>query len=114
MINNFSFDIKHNVPTWESFKIYGIQRAFPIIYLKIKVIENRDLIYFTELKINGNYYCCGSCNFEFDEIEKEIIKDIDGKKLELILPELENYLKNELKETLLNMWISRIMNCLYE
>ena len=102
------FDNNVNVPTWDelTFEKLNSNMAFIDFDIFMEVYENDELIYSIKLKINGIYSCCGSRNFEFDIIDRQIIKDYDDIKL--IHDELLNNYNNIFKDTVLNICKFRI------
>jgi len=118
--HTYTIIIKHNVPTRELFKTLGIQQAYPKIKISMEVYTTKmqELLYSIELNINGNYYCCGSCNFEFDTIERTIIKDIENltifTEFNKFIENNETKIKHFFKETLIDIWHHRIFPHLCE
>jgi hypothetical protein len=114
--NKYEIKFNNNIPTWDklSFENSGLNQSFEKINIIMEVYENNELIYSVILEINGNYYCCGSKNFEFDEIKKTIIKNCNNKLLKNIYYELQNNHKNIFKDTVLDIWITRIFEQLCE
>ena len=66
----------------------GVNQAYPKLNICMEVYEKDELIYSIILDINGNYYCWGSVNFEFDIVKKSIIKDCKHNLLKDIHHEL--------------------------
>jgi hypothetical protein len=58
--------VTHTAPTFKQFKEWGIQQAYPTFYMDIIFYNEKDNIEELSLrmKINGDYYCSGSRNFE--------------------------------------------------
>ena len=116
MTNKFEIKFNNNVPTWIelSFENSGTNQSFLLVNIFMEVYEKDNLIYSIKLEINGNYYCCGSKNFEFDKVKKTIIKECDYKLLNNIYCELQNNYRNIFKDTILDIWITRIFEQLCE
>lgn len=116
MTNKFEIKFNNNVPTWIelSFENSGTNQSFPIVNIFMEVYEKDNLIYSIKLEINGNYYCCGSKNFEFDKVKKTIIKECNYKLLSDIYSELQNSYRNIFIDTVLDIWITRIFEQLCE
>ena len=106
--NKYKIEFDNNVPTWDelTFEKINSNMAFLEFDIFMEVYENDKVIYSIKLKINGIYYCCGSINFEFDIIDRQIIKDYDD--IELIHDELLNNYNNIFKDTVLKNWKFKI------
>jgi len=106
----------NKIPTWES--LSGTNESYPKLNIMMKVYKKDKLdfsaIYSIKLEIDGHYYCCGSKNFEFDKVKKTIIKECDDKLLNDIYFELQNSYRNIFKDTVLDIWITRIFEQLCE
>lgn len=116
MTNKFEIKFKNTVPTWIelSFENSGTNQSFHKINIVMEVYEKDKLIYSIILEINGNYYCCGSRNFEFDKVKKTIIKECNYKLLHDIYFELQNSYRNIFTDTVLDIWVTRIFEQLCE
>ena len=110
MINKYEIKFINNIPTWDqlSFENSGTNESFPKLNILMEVYENNKIIYSILLDIDGHYYCCGSKNFEFDKINKTIIKKCEEDIMDNIYTELENNYSNIFKNTVLNIWVTRI------
>ena len=95
---------EHNIPTWENFKDWGVQLAYPKFDFCMSVYNNDDNVYNVYLIIHGHYYCSGSRNFEITNIER----DEDGEIMNINIMIDENELKKSLEDTLCNMWQDKI------
>lgn len=117
MSNKYEIKFNISVPTWNelSFENSGTNQSFINANIFMEVYEKDELIYSIILEIiNGNYYCCGSKNFEFDKVKKIIIKDCEPKLLYDFNSELQNSYRHIFKDTVLDIWITRIFDELCE
>jgi hypothetical protein len=83
----------------------------------MNIYDKDEIIYSSKFYIEGIYSCCGSINFDFDEIKLNIIKDCDNKTKDLIINEIEkkcNDIENMLNGTILDIWKIRIYEYIYE
>jgi len=119
MTDKFKIYFNDNIPTWYelSFEKSGNNLSFPKINIIMNVYYEDLIIYSSKFYIEGIYSCCGSLNFEFDEIKLDIIKDCDNKIKDLIIYEIEkkrNIIENMLNRTILDIWKERIYEYIYE
>jgi len=119
MTDKFKIYFNDNIPTWYelSFEKSGNNLSFPKINIIMNVYYEDLIIYSSKFYIEGIYSCCGSLNFEFDEIKLDIIKDCDNKIKDLIIYEIEkkrNIIENMLNGTILDIWKERIYEYIYE
>jgi hypothetical protein len=119
MTDKFKIDFNNNISTWNelSFEKSGNNLSFPKINIIMNVYYEDLIIYSSKFYIEGIYSCCGSLNFEFDEIKLDIIKDCDNKTKNLIINEIEkkcNDIENMLNGTILDIWKERIYEYIYE
>jgi hypothetical protein len=119
MTDKFKIDFNNNIPTWSelSFQKSGNNLSFPKINITMNIYNEDLIIYSSAFYIEGIYSCCGSLNFDFDEIKIDIIKDCDDKTKDLIINEIEkkcNDIKNMLNDTILDIWKTRIYEYIYE
>ena len=58
--------IIHTAPTFKQFEEWEIQQAYPTFYMDITFYSEKDNIKVVSFRIviKGDYYCCGSRNFE--------------------------------------------------
>jgi hypothetical protein len=110
MTDKYIIKFNNSIPTWSelSYENSGTNQSFPKANIFMEVYEKHKVIYSIKLEINGNYYCCGSKNFEFDKVVKTIIKECDNKLLNDIYSELQNSNINVFDNTVLDIWITRI------
>jgi hypothetical protein len=110
MTNKYEIKFNNNIPTWNelSFENSGTNQSFPKLNIFMEVYEKNNLIYSIILDIDGNYYCCGSKNFEFDKVNKTIIKQCTQDIMNNIYIELQSNYANIFKDTVLDIWITRI------
>ena len=117
MTNKYEIKFNSNVPTWNelSFENTGTNQSFIKVSIFMEVYEKDKLIYSIILEIiNGNYYCCGSKNFEYEQVKKTIILDCEPKLLNDIHSELQNSCRYIFKDTVLDIWTTRIFEQLCE
>jgi hypothetical protein len=62
----YNIKITHTAPTFKQFEEWGIQQAYPTFYMDIIFYDVKNNIEVVSFKIiiKGDYYCCGSRNFE--------------------------------------------------
>ncbi len=111
----YTIIFKHNIPSWNMFQIMDIQEAYPKINVLMEVYcsKQKILLYSVELNIDGHYYCCGSCNFEYDRVDKNTIKNIEN--IDLIngfMIEHQDKIKNYLNNTVMDIWKTRVFDYL--
>ena len=111
MTNKYNIKFNNNVPKWDdlTFEKLGSNMVFLDLNIFMEVYEDDKVIYSIKLDIkDGMYYCCGSRNFEYDDIKvnKTIIKDYENK--ELIYNELKDKYNHIFKDTILNIWITGV------
>ncbi len=113
---SYIIKFNNNIPTWNelSFENSGTNHSFPKLNILMEVYKRDSLIYSVKLEINGIYYCYGSINFEFDNILKTIIKKYKQDKLNNIYTELQTNYRNIFKDTVLDIWVTRIFRELCE
>lgn len=113
-IYNIVFDNK--IPTWEEMKIdnYKNNETFPEIEIFMMVYKKEKVIYSIKLKIKGHYYSCGVNTFEFDKIEKIMVKKCDYSIVKSIYNELKNNYKNVFDNSLLDFYKTEIFEYLCE
>lgn len=117
MTDKYKIDFNNNIPTWNELSNLGINLAYPKINIIMNIYDKDEIIYSSKFYIEGIYSCCGSVNFEFDEIKLDIIKDCDNKTKDLIINEIEkkcNDIENMLNGTILDIWKIRIYEYIYE
>lgn len=108
--------VTHTAPTYEQFDEWGIEQAYPNFYIDISINNDKDeqIVWF-KVKISGNYYCCGSQNFDIDEIVLDDYKiDTENINKENIIKLLKSYeLKkivfNSIRESLIEIYTDRII-----
>jgi|LauGreDrversion4_2_1035121.scaffolds.fasta_scaffold11925_3 hypothetical protein len=111
----------NNIPTWDSLKVGNsdFNESFPQIKIKMEVydLDLNDMIYSCELSIKGRYYYShGSQNFEFENINKIVIKDCDNDNKKLIYNELRNNkenIKKMFENNILSTWNSSLFDSLF-
>ncbi len=112
MTSRYDIKFNNNVPTWDelSFENSGTNQSFHKLNILMEVYEKDELIYSILLEIFGNYYCCGSKNFDFDKVNRTIIKECEllDELIDDIYSELQNNYRTIFKDTVLNIWITRI------
>jgi hypothetical protein len=72
----YNIKVTHTSPTFKQFEEWGIQQAYPIFFMDIIFYsekDNNEIVSF-RMKINGNYYCPGSRNFECINISLDSYK----------------------------------------
>ena len=107
---SYKIKFNNNVPLWIDFDNIGCSQAYPKFNVSLQVYEKRKMIYAVKLDIDGYYYCCGSKNFEINEIKKTIIKECDPNILEVIYTELQNNYNNIFVNTVLSIYKSGIFD----
>jgi len=70
----------HTSPSFKQFEEWGIQQAYPTFYMDIIFYGEKDNIEVVSfrMKINGNYYCSRSRNFEGINISLDSYKINDN------------------------------------
>lgn len=69
----YKIKVTHTAPTFKQFEEWGVQQAYPKFYVNITFHDNDDKeVLMFKVKIEGDYYCSGSRNFE---IEKTVLVD---------------------------------------
>lgn len=111
----------NNIPTWDSLKLGNSEfnESFPELKIKMEVYELNIniMIYSCELYIKGRYYYShGSQNFEFENINKIVIKDCDNDNKKLIYNEIRNNkenIKKMFENNILSTWNSSVFDSLF-
>ncbi len=114
--------VTHTAPTYEQFNEWGIEQAYPNFYIDISINNDKDeQIAWFQVKISGNYYCCGSQNFDIDEIvlddykiDTENINNQNIIKLLLESNELKKIVSNSIKGSLIQSDPIRIIEVLWD
>jgi len=103
--------VTHTSPTFKQFEEWGIQQAHPTFYMDIIFYGEKDNIKVVlfRIKINGDYYCSGSRNFEGinisldsykinDNITKEHINNLlnDQNIINIFAKSLEESIKDSM------------------
>lgn len=81
----------HTFPTWELFRMYGVQNAYPKMEFCVECYtsdsKNESYDCAIILDIEGHYYCSGSCMFDLESIDFDIE---DKEELSFIKDELRS------------------------
>jgi hypothetical protein len=62
----YNIEVTHTAPSFKQFEEWGIEKAYPIFFMDIifyREENNLEVVSF-QIIIKGDYYCCGSRNFE--------------------------------------------------
>ena len=54
---SYNIKVTHTAPTWEQFKEWEIERAFPTFYVNIAFHKEEKEEASFRVKITGHYYC---------------------------------------------------------
>jgi hypothetical protein len=97
--------VTHTAPTWDQFKEWGIERAFPTFYINIAFHKEEKEELTFRVKITGHYYRCGSRNFEDINISLDTynISTISKEQVSELLN--DDNIKNVLEESIKNSMI---------
>ena len=62
----YNIKVTHTAPTFKQFEEWGIEKAYPTFFMDVIFYGEEDNIEVVSFKIiiKGDYYCCGSINFE--------------------------------------------------
>ena len=117
MESKYKIIFDNYIPTWEELKYEnsGTNHSYNEVNIYMKVYEYNVMIYSVKLKFIGNYYCCGSYNFEFDKIKTDVIKKCNIQTIDSIYTELQTNYKNIFDGSVLDIWKTRIFKelCYY-
>jgi hypothetical protein len=120
-ISNIKFDkyniqITHDAPSWNSFIKYGVNNAFPLIFIYMNIYQNNILIYEADLIIHGNYFSSGIPNFKCDEFQKNIKINCDDTIKIDVFHKLNNeyfyQFENIFDKSLLDQYVNTILEYL--
>jgi hypothetical protein len=112
--NDFKYEFIHNFPSNDYFDKLNIQQAYPKIYITMNVYNNENnFIFSVKLDIEGNYYCTGNKNFEYDKISSSMNQYCDDTIFFKIIDEFNdnrNTFETICDNTIMNVWKSRIFD----
>ncbi len=111
--------VTHTAPTFKQFEDWGIEQAYPTFYLNITFYDNEIEALAFKVKITGNYYCCGSRNFEdIDMIldDYKINNGISNKKVSKLLEgdDIKNILEESIKDSMIPNDPIKILELLWD
>lgn len=126
---NITVTYSHNIPSWKTFRDYGVQQAYPTFTFSAEMYEydrksedreDRDekeaYRCAITLKIKGHYYCCDGCHFEIMSINVEVD---GGEELSLLREDVRRSMslrsiKQTLRGTLCEMFSDKIYDQLID
>jgi hypothetical protein len=121
-MTTYIFKVEHNIPTFSQFKQWGVKEAYPIfnldliIYEKTSEYDTLDILekngydYSFTFKITGHYYCCGSSNFELEQV---VLDDYDADISTLEKTQAINKIFLENESDLIKVLSNNLKGCLF-
>jgi len=94
-MKQFKFKLKHNALSYDNFT-NSSGDANITFYINICAFNKitKELVFDSTINVTGDYYCCGSKNFENEKF-KTTIKQFSVQKKTKFLKELKNFIKSD-------------------